>query len=117
MRRNGDSDCKERDLQARGEEQRRRRRERGGWKERRNGRQWLLLLSDCSSRAGVGGEDTGETDSEEGPPVAIFQGLVYPGLSPASGSFPKCYMGRKEGEELLSSSRRGDSGCVAGGGR
>lgn len=38
----------------------------------RNGGQCLLLLSDWSSRAGVGGEDTGETDSEEGPPVAIF---------------------------------------------
>lgn len=72
--------------------------------EGRNGRQWLLLLSDWSSRAGVDGEYTGETGSEEGPPVAIFQSLVYPGLSPASGSFPKCCMGRKEGEELLSSS-------------
>lgn len=68
-------------------------------------RQCLLLLSDWSSRAGVGGEDTGETDSEEELPVAIFQSLVYPGLSPASGSFPKCCMGRKEGQELLSSFR------------
>lgn len=71
----------------------------------RNGGQCLLLLSDWSSRAGVGGEDTGETDSEEGPPVAMFQSLVYPGLSPAFGSFPKCCMGRKEGQELLSSFR------------
>lgn len=107
MQGNGECDCKERDLQARGEERQKNKEDREGREVggKRGGhgeecRQCLLLLSDWSSRAGVGGEDTGETDSEE-----ELQSLVYLGLSPASGSFPKCCMGRKEGQELLSSFR------------